>query len=751
MADLRQRWTTVGKNVPYDRAWQFEQEAKEQEVIRSWDGDEAWPSAHKPLFCGTEAKRFDSKLVKLSDLGYGAFGCVEKVIHGTVYLARKRIVRRRGFSIDDLRQEALTMRKLDHRHVVKLVATYSPRAHELCLLIWPAAICNLSHLLDDIEALRQGQGDREDILERLYALDIKDLAAIDPTPSSQFLESSARCPLEFLRAVVGCIARALAYCHANDVRHLDIKPSNILLKADRVYLADFGISRDVSGQDHTTTEDVPGTERWRAPELYSDQGSSMQLSDTYSLGLVYLNIATVLYNVRVAEFDEALNYSGRQNLEEQLRTREEKLKKHIERLTAHALVTPPFMFTYEGQETVRPRPLINIITRMVASNPRSRLTVDKIDEKLSMLGGVHQIYHGDCCKRPISWVEDKWDKKFASLVTLQRENERQRRRIEELEGKDKTYEQRVENARRMREDELALLQARLKEAEEKCRRLEQEKQQSDFKRGPGRGPHRTSLPTVTRCGQASAAGVIGLGLSNSRSTPSTPAPRPSLQPASRSSQRFMSDTTRQWSGIQQAAVPNPSQSPVPLRIGTESPRQRSPSLNNPAGYALRSRGSGSRLPMPITPSRSATPPYPREPSLTDSSMASSVFSRHSIETAPTPAQNSPAPPENAVHGRNGSSDQPDLHWGALPNKSPLSTQQRPLTPEQQAAFCPPLSPMESHPMSAAASSPRTRRAGHAIDANDTTLTVGSSNQRRLRQEMSWAEVAKVEKTQIRRR
>jgi serine/threonine protein kinase len=640
-----------------------------------------------------------------------------------------------------LRQEALTMRKLDHRHVVKLVATYTPRAHELCLLIWPAAICNLNHLLDDIECLRQNEGDREDILERLNGLDIKDLSAVDRSPASQCFDSTARCPLEFLRSTVGCIARALAYCHANDVRHLDIKPSNILLKADRVYLADFGISRDVSGQDHTFTEGSPGTERWRAPELYSDNGASMKLADIYSLGLVYLNIATVLYNARLSAFDEALSYPCRQSREDQLKSREEKLKKHLETLTAHALVTPPFMFTYQGQETVRPRPLINIIARMVAANPRNRPTVDKVDEKLSMLGGVHQIYHGHCCKRPISWVEDKWDRKFAALVTLQKENEQQRKRIEELEGKDKTYESRVENARRARDEEVRHLKARLEEAEERCRRLEAVKE----KRGPGRRPTGTSLPTVTRPSRTHSSNSIGLGLTKAQSTPATPAPRPKLQSFSQSSQRSTSESTRQWP-IQHAIAPSPTQSPLPFRQCTESPSQRSPSLTNLAGYALRSRGSGSKLPLPVTPSRSGTPPYPRESSLTDSSMASSVLSRLSVETVPTPAEHSPALAGRESLRKGEGEDPLDPDWGALPDKALAITKRRPSTPAHQVPYSP-TSISGTHVSSSLVSSPRTRRSSFLAVADDSNATARPSQPPALKSAMSWAEVAKVERAQ----
>ena len=74
--------------------------------------------------------------------------------------------------------------------------------------------------------------------------------------------------------------------------------------------------------DRTTTEGLPGTARWRPSELYDECGSGMELSDIYSLGLVYLNIATVLYNVRLAAYDDALRYSSRETREDQLRARE---------------------------------------------------------------------------------------------------------------------------------------------------------------------------------------------------------------------------------------------------------------------------------------------------------------------------------------------------------------------------------------------------------------------------------------------
>ncbi|KPM34496.1 hypothetical protein AK830_g12075 [Neonectria ditissima] len=726
MGDWARGWTRVGQADPtqsYNRFWEIERELEERSIIDAWDNDENWPGINKPLFSGPEAKRFDSKLVKLDDLGYGAFGRVEEVTYRSVRLARKRIPRRRGFTIDDLRQESLTMKKLDHRHVVKLVATYAPRSHELCLLIWPAAVCNLSILLEDLESLRLGEGDREDIIGRLNALDLKDLSAIEPNSENQGIDYHTKCPLEFLRNVIGCVSRAMAHCHANDVRHLDIKPSNILLKADRVYLADFGVSRDVSGQDQTTTEGLPGTERWRAPELYADHGSSMQQSDIYSLGLVFLNIATVLYNVRLADFDEALKYSSRQTREDQLRSREDKLKAHLEKLTSHALVTPPFMFTFEGQETVRPRPVVPLITRMITSIPGERLAVGKIDDKLSMLGGIHQIYHGECCKRPISWVENKWDRKFVDLERYRKENARQKKKIEELEGRDVTYELRLKHEREAHQLLISKLQAELKEAEERCRRLEAES--IDGKRSSGRGPARPTLPRANR------SSTVGSPLTNKgfgqspkpRSTPVTPATtRPPLQPASRSAK---------WSPLahQRTNAPRPTVDAAIPRPPIDRPASRSPSFANMAGHQLRSRGSGSKLPLPVTPSRSDTPNLNRDQSLTDSSMASSVFSRHSVETTPTPLQNSPAVGCNSFC----SDETKTPQWGRLLER-PAPRIERASTPEQPSLPSEPSSPALSMPLSAM-SSPRTARSDLASENGDLTRVPS------LQPMKSWAEVA----------
>jgi len=95
--------------------------------------------------------------------------------------------------------------------------------------------------------------------------------------------------------LVSRIARALAVAHSNLVVHRDVKPANILMdydREDKVYLADFGLSRDLDGPPPRSFLYGTGTPLYMAPEKLSAQVSDDRLCDIYALGVTLCEAVT---------------------------------------------------------------------------------------------------------------------------------------------------------------------------------------------------------------------------------------------------------------------------------------------------------------------------------------------------------------------------------------------------------------------------------------------------------------------------
>ena len=174
----------------------------------------------------------DVPLVKLSDLGNGGFGYVDRVRSEVSFqeYARKLVPRGRTFKKDkkvlkDFENELHHLRKLSHHHIVRLVGSYTdPRF--VGLIMSPVAECNLKEYLN---------GSFQPSLVRTY---------------------------------FGCLAVAVRFLHESCVRHKDIKPQNVLVHRGSVLLTDFGISRDWTDAGHsTTTGPTPMSNRYCAPEV----------------------------------------------------------------------------------------------------------------------------------------------------------------------------------------------------------------------------------------------------------------------------------------------------------------------------------------------------------------------------------------------------------------------------------------------------------------------------------------------------
>jgi serine/threonine protein kinase len=204
-------------------------------------------------------------------LGHGGGGSVDEVVRkgdptGERY-ARKQVILRWGSGnqekINQLREEARIIRQLHHRHVIKLIGTYT-WATSFGIIMDPVAETDLQQFLSHVDSMEDGE-QRRQACSRLFPW-------------------------------VGCLIRCLDYLHEMRVKHRDIKPSNFLIKGDTIYYTDFGISRIVSDEFTTGTDGTFGdmTPAYVAPEVLIDDARRGRTMDVFSLGCVLLEMSTVI-------------------------------------------------------------------------------------------------------------------------------------------------------------------------------------------------------------------------------------------------------------------------------------------------------------------------------------------------------------------------------------------------------------------------------------------------------------------------
>jgi hypothetical protein len=199
-------------------------------------------------------------LQKKEVLGYSATALVQSVQCRRIMLARKTIKCNRRLTKENVVVEVEHLQRLQHSHIVRVVGTYTLRK-SLSILLYPAADENLEELMDDIT---------DSVLKHEHR-------AVQAMP--QFF---------------GCLSNAIDFIHSMNVKHMDIKPKNILVRQRnnwyKVYIADFGIARAYkSAAEAFTDSPVSFTRKYAAPEVIM-QDTRGYPADIFSLGCVFIEM-----------------------------------------------------------------------------------------------------------------------------------------------------------------------------------------------------------------------------------------------------------------------------------------------------------------------------------------------------------------------------------------------------------------------------------------------------------------------------
>ncbi|KAI4357762.1 hypothetical protein L6164_001690 [Bauhinia variegata] len=228
-----------------------------------------------PLFSYKELQEATNNFDSNRKLGNGAFGTVYygELLDGRE-VAIKHLYDRNNRRVEQFMNEIEILTRLCHKNLVALHGCTSRHSHELLLVYEYIPNGTLaSHLHGDLR-------------------------------KSGFLPWS-------IRMKIGIeIASALAYLHASDITHSDVKTMNILLdKNFCVKVADFGLSR-LFPSDVTHVSTAPqGTPGYVDPEYYQCYQLTNK-SDVYSFGVVLIELISSMLAVDMSREKDEINLAN---------------------------------------------------------------------------------------------------------------------------------------------------------------------------------------------------------------------------------------------------------------------------------------------------------------------------------------------------------------------------------------------------------------------------------------------------------
>jgi tRNA A-37 threonylcarbamoyl transferase component Bud32 len=209
-------------------------------------------------------------------LGHSMSAIVESVQCRRILLARKTVKCDRRLTKEMVITEVEHLQRLQHAHIVRFVGSYTLRK-TLSLLLYPSADQNLEEFMDD-------NTERE-------PKDTRHAVHIMPT-------------------FFGCLSTAMSFIHSKNVKHMDIKPKNILIRqrqgSYQVYVADFGIAKAYeSAAESFTDSPTSFTRTYAAPEVVMQDTRGFP-ADVFSLGCVFMEMLACITSNPILDQRERL-------------------------------------------------------------------------------------------------------------------------------------------------------------------------------------------------------------------------------------------------------------------------------------------------------------------------------------------------------------------------------------------------------------------------------------------------------------
>lgn len=219
-------------------------------------------------------EQFIGRFEILNELGKGG--------QGAVYLARDsqldrlvaiKTLRNLGHKTEQLEHEARIVSKLQHPNIITLFHT----------------------------------GEHLNAPYLVYAY-------VEGKTLAQLLKQEKTLPL--VRAVeIACgVLEGLAYAHSQDVSHLDVKPSNVMIAKNGVPMVmDFGLAKTANHQETQINATLNGSPRYMAPELISGKQIAF-MADIYSVGAMLYEMVTGEFAVKGENIFEILNRAAHEEI-----------------------------------------------------------------------------------------------------------------------------------------------------------------------------------------------------------------------------------------------------------------------------------------------------------------------------------------------------------------------------------------------------------------------------------------------------